>query len=422
MSSRPLPRGQLYFDPAATLADLALGFGGRGGPGPETRTLELLAARTFGAKHAVMLGHARLALEALLAELALPSGAEILMTPVTIPDVVNVVLDAGLVPVWVDLEPRTANVDVDDLAAKVGRKSRAILITHLCGLPSRMDAVMALADEKGLVVLEDASQATGAAWDGKACGTFGRAGFFSLTTLKTVSSFTGGLVLTDDAGLDAGLRAREAGWPVPPPGTFRALYARDLVLHAASHPAVYGTVGHRLVGALERVASPLVVEFQRGNLLGRTEHAMQIVRRALPAKYRVRYTDLQAAMASRALDRVEAGNARRRALADHLLGRLDDARLEGGPLVPPEATPVWWRFPYWSDRTEALRIHLRARGVDSARTNLICASATDAFASLAAPTPEALRYKEGMIFLPIHPSMDLEDMDRIADALEDFER
>jgi perosamine synthetase len=404
--TRRLPRGQLYFDPA-TLLDLAR-HRGAVTAGPKVDELEAACVPALGAAHAVVLPHARVALMALLEALELPAGAEVLLTPVTIPDVVNVLLDAGLVPVWVDLGERTGNIDPADLRRKVGPKSRLLLLTHLCGVPSDLDAVLEVAEEHDLVVLEDASQAL---------GTFGRAGFFSLTTLKPLSSFAGGLVLTDDGELAAALRARARGLPRFHRRKLAALLLRDLLLLLASDPRPYGLGGHVVLSLLESVDPRIAQEFQRGNVLLRRDAATAVRRRRLSEDLLEQYCDAQAAMALRVLPRLREWQERRRALVEVLDGRLRALEVPGLPVVPEHGEPSWWRYPLWTGAVHGLRRHLRRAGIDSAATNLCCASRESAFAAFAAETPHARAYCDGMIFLPLHPNLTGADMERVADAV-----
>lgn len=421
--ARKIPRGQLYFQPGSTLGDLARHLAGDAVAGPLTQKLEAACASELGAAHAVLLSHARVALHALLQELALPSGSGVLMTPVTIPDVVNVVLDAGLVPQWVDLGRQTANIDSEQLAAQATARSRLVLLTHLCGFASDMDAVGAVAEARGLEVLEDVSQGMGGRWRGRCLGRFGRAGFFSLTTLKPLSSFTGGLVITDDAALAGRLRARAGQLPAARRATFLALLVRDLVLYGASDIRLYPWLGHWVSAVLERLDPRLAEEFQRGNILLRSR-GERTRRQRLDDTLFVQYTDTQAAIGLRMLPTVAPGNARRRALADRLLAALDSHGLPGTPRLLKPDTPSWWRFPYWTDQPAALRRALRRDGIDSAATNLICATAERAFAGVtpaALDTPNARRYTDQMVFLPLHPNMTEADMDRIAVSVARFE-
>lgn len=414
-----LPRGRLYFDPLGALFDAARARGA----GETVRRFERAFADALGADEAVALPHARVALRHLLAAMALPPGSEVLMTPVTIPDVVSVVILAGLVPVFVDLAPSTCNVDCDDLARKVTPRSRLVLLTHLCGLPSEMERVMALAARHGLEVLEDCSQVPGTRHRGRALGLFGRAGFMSLTPLKPVSTLHGGMVITRDADLARALRRDVAASPPPlPPAVLLRLFARDATLWASTHPALFPRVGFHVVRALESLRPEALREFQRGNLFNDPARRRRVRRvDALPPWMSARFSDAQAAMGLRGLRALEGDNRSRRARALRLLGLLRDAGAPGLPRIPvDEADCTFWRFPLWvrgpAERA-ALRGALLTRGVDTSPTNLECLSREPAFAPWAADTPEARRFVDEMIFLPMHASMTEREVDHVARAV-----
>ena len=133
------------------------------------------------------------------------------------------------------------------------------------------------------------------------------------------------------------------------------------------------------------------------------------------------YTDAQALLASGCLDALDRENEARRALAEHLHARLRGASLPGLVRVEAEASPTFWRYPDWTDHPQPLRAFLRARGIDSARTNLTCASREAAFAEFAWKAPHAEAFVDRMVFLPLHPNLSMADMDHVADAVIAYE-
>ncbi len=417
---RRLPRGQLYFEPLGVLADALRRVGPTPPTGSVVRRFERAFAAELDAPAAVALPHARVALHYLLQVLALPPGSEVAMTPVTIPEIVSVVLMAGLVPVFVDLAPYTCNIDCDDLARKITPRTRLLLLTHLGGLPSEMDRVMAIAARHGIEILEDCSQVPATRYRGRALGLFGRAGFLSLTPLKPVSTFHGGMTVTHDRALERELRRIVDASPPPlPPREMLRLLVRDQVLHATTHPSVFSRLTWYGVRAGEALRPEVVREFQRGNLFNDPARRRRVVRLdRLPERMFARYSDLQAATGLRGLRTLAAGNARRRELSLLLLGLLRDAGVAGLVRIPvDEGDCTFWRFPLWVDdpsRIPALRRRLLARGVDTSPTNLECCSREAAFAECNADTPEARRYVDGMIFLPMHPALTEADVRRVA--------
>ena len=421
---RKLPRGQLYLPDLRRIGRglvAALASPTRGG---RVEALEARFAAELQSREAVLLSHARVALLAILRALDLPPGSEVLMTPVTIPDVVNAVLVAGLRPVFVDLGERTCNVDPAALAARVSPAARVVLITHLSGLASPMDEILRIAEASKLVVLEDCSQAMGTRYRGKLLGTFGKAGFYSLSTLKPVASFHGGLAITDDSTLAAALRSAARSMPLPSRRWLLKMFARDAILHAASHPLPFSLVGYYGMTALERFAPAIVDELQRGNLVyDAARRAARVKRKTeIAASFFAAYTDAQAVLAEGCLDDLDAGNRRRAELAARLHRRLEQASVPGLVRLDPHGSPTFWRYPLWTSDPEALRRSLRRRGIDAARTNLCCASREPAFADLAASTPNGAAFVDRMVFLPLHPNLDERDLDHTANAVIEHAR
>jgi dTDP-4-amino-4,6-dideoxygalactose transaminase len=421
---RKLPRGQLYLPDLRRIGEglaLALSPPARGA---RVDALERRFAATLESRDAVLLPHARIALLAILRALDLPPQSEVLMTPVTIPDVVNAVLIAGLRPVFLDLGERTCNLDPAQIAERASPAARVLLLTHLSGLAWQMDEILRMAKERGLIVLEDCSQAMGTRYDGKLLGTFGRAGFYSLSTLKPVASFHGGLVITDDEALAGAVRRAALELPLPSRRWLFKMFARDAILHTASHPAPFSLAGYYGVAALERFAPAIIDEFQRGNIVyDAARRAARVKRKTeIAPSFFAAYTEAQAALAEGCLDALEAGNHRRAALVSRLHRALQAAGVPGLVELDPRGSPTFWRYPLWLSEPAELRAFLLRRGIDAARTNLCCASREPAFADFAAETPNAAAFVERMVFLPLHPNLDEADMDYLASTIAEFYR
>ena len=416
---RKLPRGQLYLPDLRRIGRGLLASLASPSRGARVDALEARFAAALESDHAVLLPHARVALLAILRALDLPPGSEVLMTPVTIPDVVNAVLVTGLRPVFVDLGERTCNVDPAALAARVTPATRVVMVTHLSGLASPMDAILAIASAHRLVVLEDCSQAMGTRYRGQMLGTFGKAGFYSLSTLKPVASFHGGLAITSDHALAWSLREAARAMPRPSRRWLFKMFARDAILHAASHPLPFSLAGYYGMAALERLAPAIVDELQRGNLVyDAARRAGRVKRKTeLAASFFAAYTDAQAVLAEGCLDALDAGNHRRAELVARLHAQLEAASVPGLVRLNALGSPTFWRYPLWTSDPEALRAALRRRGIDAARTNLCCASREPAFAEYAVAAPNAEAFVDRMVFLPLHPNLDERDMDHLASAV-----
>lgn len=127
-------------------------------------------------------------------------GDEVITTPYTFFATVGAISRLRATPVFVDIDPATYNLDVSQIAAKITKKTRAIIPVHLFGQMADMAPLMALAEERGLVVIEDAAQAIGAEYNGRRAGSIGHYGCLSFFPSKNLGAFgDGGMIVTNDA-------------------------------------------------------------------------------------------------------------------------------------------------------------------------------------------------------------------------------
>ena len=166
--------------------------------GPMTQRFEQLVAEYLGVKHAVAVSSGTTALHLALICLGIGPGDEVLVPDFTFPASANVVRHCGAIPVLVDIDLATFNIDVTDLEKKITPKAKAIMPVHLFGLSADMDAILALAQKHGLWVVEDAACALGAEYKGRKCGAMGDLGCFSFHPRKVITTGEGGMVVTDN--------------------------------------------------------------------------------------------------------------------------------------------------------------------------------------------------------------------------------
>ena len=181
--------------------------------GAETEAFEQAFAAWHGGGYAVAVANGTLALQAAMAAAGIGCGDEVIVPAYTYVASASAAVDQNSVPVFVDSEPRSQGLDVDDVRRKITPRTKAIVAVHTNGYPCDMDAVMAVAREHDLVVIEDGSHAHGATHAGRRVGTIGQLGAFSLQNKKNLSAGTGGVVFTRDAVLAERMReARTFGW------------------------------------------------------------------------------------------------------------------------------------------------------------------------------------------------------------------
>lgn len=173
--------------------------------GPMVHRLETSFAEQLGVGHAVAVNNGTTALIAALQVLELAPGDEVITSPFTFGATLNAILIAGATARFADISEVDFAVDPLRVAEQVGERTRALLPVHLYGQTADMDPLLRLAGEHGLHIVEDAAQAHGATYRGRAAGTFG-IGAFSFYATKNVTTGEGGMVTTDDERLADRLR------------------------------------------------------------------------------------------------------------------------------------------------------------------------------------------------------------------------
>ncbi len=193
--------------------------------GPNVTAFEQEFAAATGVDHAVAVANGTDALILSLRALGVGPGDEVITTPYTFFATAEVVTRVGATPVFVDIDERSFNLDIDQIESRITPRTRAILPVHLFGYPVAMTELMALAQSHGLKVIEDCAQACGAVYQNHRVGSFGDTGCFSFYPTKVLGCYgDGGLVTTRDHDI--------------------AERIRRLRNHGATGPFLHDTVGY----------------------------------------------------------------------------------------------------------------------------------------------------------------------------------
>jgi dTDP-4-amino-4,6-dideoxygalactose transaminase len=277
--------------------------------GPEVERFEAEFAAYCGAPHCIGVANGldalELILEAYVLQGDLAAGDEVIVPANTYIASILAVSRAGLVPVPVEPDPGTRNIDPERIVEKITKRTRAVLAVHLYGRVADMGAVRSLAAARGLKVIEDAAQAHGAAWRGTRAGALGDAAGFSFYPTKNLGALgDAGAVTTGDDRLAATLRALRN----------------------------YGTRSK-----------------YRNTHKGRNS----------------RLDELQAALLRVKLADLDGENARRREIAARYHAEIRNPRVALPPPAPAEES-VWHLFAVRADDRDALQRHLEERGIETA--------------------------------------------------------
>ncbi len=328
--------------------------------GAEVARFEEAWAAYTGTAHCVGVASGLDALHLSLVAMGVGRGDEVIVPSNTYIATWLAVTRAGAVPVPVEPDPRTSNIDPDRIEAAVTLRTRAILPVHLYGLAAEMDAVRDIAERHCLLVLEDAAQAHGARHRGAPAGSLGHAAAWSFYPSKNLGAFgDGGAVTTDDPAVAARLR------------TLRN----------------YGSTAK-------------YVNRERG--------------------FNSRLDELQAALLSEKLAVLDAWNARRRAIAARYLDGLAGLPLA---LPADDPGHVWHVFAVHTPDRDALAAHLAEEGVGTLVHYPIPPHLQEAYRDLGrreGDLPIAERLARETLSLPMGPHLRADDADRVVAAVRGF--
>jgi perosamine synthetase len=376
--------------------------------GPQIAEFEAAFARRAGMEpvHAVTASYGRMAFYYILKALDLPPGSEIVLPALTFWVVPALASVAGLKVVFADVDPATFTLDPAALERAITPATRAVVPTHLYGLPCDMDAILGIAARHNLKVIEDCAHALGATYDGRPVGALGDAGFFSFQTLKPLNCYGGGLALVRDSAIAARVRAlaEHERWPNEKRVTNRLLIGRlqrifikPWVFTISAFPILWVS---SLIGA-----NPDVYLWEDIRSLD-----------PLPDAYTERFPNVQAAIglaALGALDDWTEHTRRHVGVMDRALGDLPGITI---PRVPARRTHVYYQYCVYGPQRDELVVRCVRRGIDIETLHVDVCSDLELFAGARVEPPSApgAERAKGAMQIPVYSTLTERQAERVA--------
>lgn len=166
--------------------------------GPFIKDFENKFAGSVDRKHGIAVSNGTAAIDAAVEALGIGLGDEVILPAFTIISCVNQIVRCGAIPVLVDSDPLTWNMNVNEIENKITSRTKAIMVVHIYGLPVDIDPVLEIAKRYRLMVIEDAAEAYGQIYKGKPCGSFGDISTFSFYPNKHLTTGEGGMIVTNN--------------------------------------------------------------------------------------------------------------------------------------------------------------------------------------------------------------------------------
>jgi len=324
--------------------------------GPQIAEFEAAFARRHGmeAAHAITASYGRMAFHYILKALELPPGSEIVFPALTFWVMPAIAKGVGLKVVFADIDPATFTLDPAAFERAITPNTRAVVPTHLYGLPCDMDAILDIARRHNLRVIEDCAHTLGATYDGRPVGTLGDAAIFSFQTLKPLNLYGGGLALVKSRALADRVRALAYAEPCPDErrissrllvGRLQSIFIKPWVFTISMFPILWVSAWID--------ANPDVYLWEKIRPL-----------EPLPDVYTERFPNVQAAIGLDALKKLDEWTERTRAHAAVMDRALSDLPGIAIPAVPSKRTHVYYQYCVYGPQRDELVVKCVRKGID----------------------------------------------------------
>jgi len=406
------PRYRLYTRPRDYRGIVGYALAGWSGDDADCRRLESEIAKRQGITYAHCMPQNRVGVYFAVKALVRP-GRKIIVPSYTLSDVINMVICAGAVPVFADIDRVTCNIDPAEVERLVDGETDAVMATHLHGLACDMARLREICDRHSLKLLEDAAQAFGTVLDQRPTGTFGDAGIYSFGMYKNVNSFYGGMLVTPHAEIDARVRAWMAELPRQPMSRFLLKTAKGIASDIATYPPLFKAVTfwifrHAYLNNIELLNRQVMIELDPK------------LKTSIPEAYLCRMTPMQARLVLSQLAQVEAFNqARRRAAHVYHHGLADLPEL----ILPPwreDGSHIYTYYPVQAAEREALLRHMIRNGRDVAVQHLRNCAELACFHDYARECPNAAATAAQCVLLATYPRYSLSEVEKNVQAIRAF--
>jgi dTDP-4-amino-4,6-dideoxygalactose transaminase len=378
--------------------------------GPHIAQFEAAFSERVLGRRAISASYGRMAFFYILEAMQFPAGSEIIFPALTFWVMPEMARQAGLRPVFADVDPVTFNITAAAIERAVTLRTVAVVPTHLWGLPCDMDEIMAVASRHGLAVIEDCAHALGATYDGWPVGTFGHAAIFSFQTFKPLNAYGGGMAVVHDPDVASRVAALASAEPAVSMNRVKHRLWHGRVMRLATRPDVFKWTLFPLMYTCTRLHWSIDMYFwEKIRPLNPT-----------PEDYHERFTNVQAAIALEGLARLDEWTAKRQQHAARMNAMLGDVAGIRVPVVPAGRTHVYYQYCAYVPSRDAVVDACLRRGIDLETLHVDVCPDLELFGrpSGRASAPGALQ-TTGTVQIPIYESLSEHQLACVAEAVRD---
>jgi dTDP-4-amino-4,6-dideoxygalactose transaminase len=362
-------------------------------------------AKYVGRQHCTAFPLGRVGIHSILKILDLPVGTKILMPTVSIKGILDSVLDLGLEPIFIDLDLNTFNWDENQLDKILDEKPKVAILTYLFGVVPNLNFILNKLKEKNIFVIEDFSQAWNATHNNRKAGQFGDASIYSTSSLKSIDTFGGGMVLTDDTEFYKKLQQIESNLARPRRLKLCKKIMISLLKNILTYPIIFTLFTFPLIKLLSRGNN----KFERfvGN---RDQNPIS----ELPINWFRRYTSFQAGIGIYMLKNSEKIDHNRIFVGELYLKQSKN--IESINKLKSFGQSVYWQYIVIVEDFSKFKIELQHQGIDTGLTSLINLSELANY-GISNRFPNAFKLYNNGAYIPCFAQLSVRDTERVLNSL-----
>lgn len=376
------------------------------------RQLEAEICQKLNIANAIAMPQARVGLYLSIAAIIEP-GKEVVLSPNTIADVINMVICAGAKPVFCDIDPATGNLDPDLVEKLITPDTAAILITHLYGLVAQMDRFLEIKNKYNIMLIEDAAQAFGARRDKKYAGTIGDIGVYSFGMAKGVMAFYGGMLVTPHKGIAEAIREKLENFPSMDKKKLKNKIISCLIKDIGSYDLIFPCFLFKIF--------KFAYQHDIKAITKHIETELDFSRKyTLPESYKEKMTPLQANLILSKLDNVEKDFQHKLACARiYYEGLKDIPELTLSPMIQ-DGSHVYNYYPIGYKDRKRLRMLLMTHNRDAALQHIKNTADLPAFKDFYRDCPNCRRWANETIMMPNYAKYRFSEVEKNVSAIRTF--
>jgi dTDP-4-amino-4,6-dideoxygalactose transaminase len=414
LSFGPNPKNRFYTNLNSYLLFLGYVLGGR--LQQDRKDIELFEkalCERFNTQHAVCVYQCRVGIYLAIKALIKP-GQEVILSPYTITDVINMVIFAGGRPVFTDVDRETCNISPVEVERLINPNTGAVLITHLHGLAAEAHRIKSICDRFNIPMIEDCAQAFGVYEQGKAVGTIGDVGVYSFEMHKNLTTWLGGAVVSNRGDVVEKIRAELESFSYPPlPGITRKVKS-GLIHDIAGSPVIFQLFTYPIL----RLSYLNDIEFVNKKVRRKPQESKPAAE--LPEVYKSWYTPFQARLGLSQLNHINRDIKTR---IDNALLYYQGLKDIDELILPPLRTDgshtyLWFPVQY-SQRDELLRFMFK-HSRDIAAGHFTSTADSTQFQEFYRDCPNSQKVEKELFYLPTYPRYSRSEVEKNIQVIRQY--